>query len=146
MAVPLLAAADRPEALTLDPPAAAPLAVRTGVLYERAAALETLERYAEARAVLRGVARDLPGVLTDDMFVADMFRLHLADGDYSEAFADGSPLASAEIAQDLFERLSFRGDAARSGERRWHRPSCRAARTAVPYAPRTALGRLSRAL
>ena len=106
MAVPLLAAADRPEALTLAPPAAAPLAVRTGVLYERAAALEKLGRYAEARAVLRGVARDLPGVLTDDRFVADMFRLHLADGDYSEAFADGSPLASAEIAQDLFERVS----------------------------------------
>ncbi len=106
MAVPLLAAADKLEALTLAAPADAPLSVRTGVLYERAAALEHQKRYAEARAVLRGVARELPGVLTDDRFVADMFRLHLADGDYSEAFADGSPLASAEIAQDLFERVS----------------------------------------
>jgi hypothetical protein len=105
MAVPLLAAAGEPAALTLAPPVDTPLSVMRGILYQRAVALERLKRYAEARAVLHGIARELPDVMTDDSFVADMFRLHLADGDYSDAFAAGSPLTNAEVARDLFERI-----------------------------------------
>ena len=104
--MPLLAAAGRPEALTLAPPPDAPVPVRLGVLYERAAALEKRERYAEARAALRAAALELPVLLTDDVFVGDLLRLHAAEDEYGDAFADGSPFKDAEVASDLVERLA----------------------------------------
>lgn len=106
VAVPLLAAAKRPEAYTLDVPAETPPAVRYGVRYERALAFEKNGRGVDARRALHQVAVALPALVTDDVYVADVFRLHLAAGDYSDAGEAGSPFLNPEVAADLFERIA----------------------------------------
>lgn len=106
VAVPLLAAAKRPEAFAIDVPADAPASVRYGVHYERALAFERNGRNADARRALRQVAVELPALVTDDAYVADILRLHFADNDFSDAGAPGSPFLDADVAADLFERIA----------------------------------------
>jgi hypothetical protein len=101
----LLVAAGSAEALDVAPPAAAPPAVRWSMQPLRAMALERAGRLAEARQTLRDLALAVPRAAQEHRFVADLLRLHLAAGDFADAFADGSPFADSLTAALTFAPL-----------------------------------------
>ncbi|NOT32636.1 MAG: hypothetical protein HOP12_00525 [Candidatus Eisenbacteria bacterium] len=98
-------AAGRPTALGEELPANAPPLLRLSLHLLRARALAGMGRNAAAREALRQVAIGVPAVAQDARFVADVARLHRADGDWAGVFAPGSPFRDSLQAFELFDAL-----------------------------------------